>query len=252
MVGALALAFAACANLTASSEGLLSGLTDGQEIAARLRAQRPAENSEINGLLKIRDGDGKRTTLPLKVTTVLGESSWRIVYDAHPADPKAAARLTVIHADNQSPRYQLEGAGAPTPSSISPTPLNGDHAMVPFANTDFWLADLGLQFLYWPEQRLVPDAKITMRKSTPCKVLDSLNPRASDTGYTRVRSWVAIENGGLVYAEAYDYHHKLLKVFEISNVEKVNGHWELKEMKIRNEQTDSVTRLEFDLKVESP
>jgi hypothetical protein len=125
--------------------------------------------------------------------------------------------------------------------------------MVPFVNTDFWLADLGLDFLHWPEQRLVPDAKITMRKSTPCKVLDSLNPRASDAsgpGYARVRSWVAIENGGLVYAEAYDRHNKLLKVFEISNVEKVNGHWELKEMKIRNEQTDSVTRLEFDLKVE--
>jgi hypothetical protein len=124
--------------------------------------------------------------------------------------------------------------------------------MVPFADTDFWLADLGLQFLWWPEHRVVPDAKITMRKSIACKVLDSVNPKAGDSGYARGRSWVAIENGGLVYAEAYDRRNKLLKVFEISNVEKVNGRWELKELKIRNEQTDSVTRLEFNLQVQSP
>jgi hypothetical protein len=40
----------------------------------------------------------------------------------------------------------------------------------------------------------------------------------------------------------------LLKEFAPKSFKKVNGQWELQEMEIRNVQTGSRTRLEFDLK----
>jgi hypothetical protein len=40
---------------------------------------------------------------------------------------------------------------------------------------------------------------------------------------------------------------KLLKEFDPKKVEKVNGVWQLEEMEIRNRQTGSRTRIDFNL-----
>ena len=117
--------------------------------------------------------------------------------------------------------------------------------MVPFAGSDFWLADLGLEFLHWPQQRVL---KKQMRKGLSCDVLQSINPQAGPGGYSRVLSWIAInrpEDIVIVHAEAYDAQNKLLKEFDPKKVEKVNGLWQLEEMEIRNQPTGSPTKIEF-------
>jgi hypothetical protein len=119
--------------------------------------------------------------------------------------------------------------------------------MIPFAGSDFWLADLGLEFFYWPEQKIL---KHEMRRGRACKVLESTNPSPSTNSYLRVVSWIDNESGGIVQAEAYNFKNKLLKEFAPKSFKKVNGQWELQEMEIRNVQTGSRTRLEFDLKKE--
>ena len=92
-----------------------------------------------------------------------------------------------------------------------------------------------------------------MRRGRACKVLESTNPNLSSTNivppiyYSRVVSWIDNESGGIVQAEAYDFKNKLLKEFAPKSFKKVNGQWELQEMEIRNVQTGSRTRLEFDL-----
>src|SRR5947207_4539217 len=107
------------------------------------------------------------------------------------------------------------------------------------------MTDLGLESLHWPEQRIVEEAKIRMRKGRPCKVLESINPRPGALGYTRVRSWIDAEKRQPILAEAYGPDNKLMKAFEIGSVTKVNGRWELKNMEMRNARTDSLTVLEF-------
>ena len=87
-----------------------------------------------------------------------------------------------------------------------------------------------------------------MRRGRSCKVLESTNPDPSPNGYSRVVSWIDNETLGIVQAEAYDAKGKLLKEFYPKSFKKVNGQWELQEMEIRNDQTGSRTRLEFDLK----
>jgi hypothetical protein len=118
---------------------------------------------------------------------------------------------------------------------------------------DFGVADLGLEFFHWPKQKIL---KHEMRRGRACKVLESTNPDLSSTNpfppicYSRVVSWIDNESGGIVQAEAYDAKGKLLKEFAPKSFKKVNGQWELQEMEIRNVQTGTRTRLEFDLKKE--
>ncbi len=113
------------------------------------------------------------------------------------------------------------------------------------AGSDFSLADLGLEFFHWPEQKVL---KKEVRRSRGCTVLESTNPNPSANGYSRVVSWIDSETLGIVHAEAYDANGKLLKEFDPKSFKKVNGQWELQEMEIRNVQTGSRTRLEFDVK----
>ena len=115
----------------------------------------------------------------------------------------------------------------------------------PFPGGDFWAVDLGLEFFHWPDQKIL---KHEMRRGQPCKVLESINPAPSTNGYSRVVSWIDNESGGIVHAEAYDANGGLLKEFDPKSFKKVDGQWQLQDMEIRNAQTGSRTRLEFDLK----
>ena len=116
--------------------------------------------------------------------------------------------------------------------------------MVPFAGSDFWIADLGLEFIHWPRQLLL---KQEMRRSRSCNVLASINPHPAPGGYSRVVSWFDIESGGIVLAQAFDVNDKLLKEFAPKEMKKVQGQWQLEEMEIRNMQTGSRTRVQFSL-----
>ena len=117
--------------------------------------------------------------------------------------------------------------------------------MSPFAGSDFWIADLGLEFFHWPEQKILKPYE--MRRGRACHVLESTNPNPSPNGYSRVVSWIDNETLGIVQAEAYDAKGELLKEFYPKSFKKVNGQWELQEMEIRNDRTGSRTRLEFEL-----
>ncbi len=128
---------------------------------------------------------------------------------------------------------------------LSKTNFFGTQTLPPFAGSDFWLGDLGLEFFHWPEQKIL---KHEMRRGRSCQVLESTNPNPSPNGYSRVVSWIDNETLGIVQAEAYDAKGKLLKEFYPKSFKKVNGQWELQEMEIRNDQTGSRTRLEFNSK----
>ena len=90
--------------------------------------------------------------------------------------------------------------------------------------------------------------KKEIKRSRGCTVLESTNPNPSTNSYSRVVSWIDNESGGIVQAEAYDSKNKLLKEFAPKSFKKIKGQWELQELEIRNVQTGSRTRLDFDLK----
>jgi hypothetical protein len=216
---------------------------EGQQLAAELRLMRPTKNLDVKGFLKIRGADGQRSKVPLTYRFIPGEQGWQSIYQIESGSRGPAERLAVAHTEGGPNRYWHSSANG-TPGSAA-EPLAGDKVMIPFANSDFWLADLGLEFLHWPEQRIVHEAKIKMRKGRPCNVLESINPQPNAAGYTRVRSWIDTKTGGVILAEAYGPDNKLMKEFEVGGLTKVSGHWELKDMEMRSAKTDSKTVLEF-------
>ena len=206
---------------------------EGRALVQELLAQRPAENSTNTGVLKIRDAKGKRSEIPVTIVTLLTATNWQNTYTAAPTTNQEATTLTVVHTDRGTNQYL--------------TKLISSSSMTAFANSDFWFADLGLEFFHWPEQRLL---KRELRRGESCNVLESVNPQPVAGAYSRVVSWIDIDTGGIIHAEAYGHDKKLLKVFEPKKFTKVDGRWQLKEMEIRNEQTDSRTTLVFDLEVD--
>ena len=239
MASILLAAFSAMAQMT---NDLSDAQIQGQQLARKILEQRPDKDFTNSGVLHIRDVNGKRSEIPIRsqiVVTELNSLNWLSIYQTIITNREV--KLMVIHPpDDGSIGYRLFGDGFQKN-------LAGDETMTPFAGSDFWMADLGLEFFNWPEQKIL---KHEMRRGRACKVLESTNPSSTTNGYSRVVSWIDNESGGIVQAEAYDFKNKLLKEFAPKSFKKVNGHWELQEMEIRNVQTGSRTRLEFDLEKE--
>lgn len=216
---------------------------EGAQLIAELRAQRPAENSTMNAVLKLRGTDGERFDIPVKMSTeIVDRSTWRAIYETVPNQSATAEKLVVTRQINGANQYSLAQNGAVA------SPLTGAKIFQPFAGSDFSAADLGLEFLQWPTQKVL---KHEMRRGRPCKVLESSNPNPVPGAYSRVLSWVDNETGGLIRAEAYDVNRALTKEFSLKSFKKVDGRWQLRDMEIISYPRDSRTRLEFDLSVDA-
>jgi hypothetical protein len=205
---------------------------EGQRVVEELLSQVPVKDSTVTGVLKTRGPKGKRMDIPVRCRIVVSNDNWQTVYETLPNTNSLTDVFSFTRPmDGITNAYELNGAR-----------VNGSETFEPFAGSDFWLVDLGLEFLRWPQQRLL---KKELRKGQSCYVLESANP--GDTGYQRVVSWIDIDTGGVIYAEAYDRKNRRIKEFDVKRVKKVNGIWQLQEVQMRNLQNDSRTNLEFDL-----
>ena len=243
----------------ATTTSLSDAEIQGRNLAYELCATRPAENFTNTGVLKIRDGKGKSSEVPIKFETVVTETNWSNIYQEFKGTNAAQYifELTVIHIDANSNKYLVSfpdiNADVSWGAIHSYTQMArmfippGANIMKPFAGSDFWIADLGLEFFHWPQQKILPHTT-NLKRGRSYTLLESTNPNPTTNGYSRVLSWIDKESGGILEAEAYDIHGRLLKDFAPKSFKKVNGQWELQEMEIRNVQTGSRTRLEFDLK----
>jgi hypothetical protein len=224
---------------------------EARALVAAMLAQKPDQNATSTGSVKIRDAAGKTREIPVRFEISSTPTNWVSVYETLPsATQPGGLKLTVIHADEQPNCYTLLDPAAAGATNAAARRLTPDQIMTPFASSDFWIADLGLEFLHWPKQRLL---RKEMRHSKSCNVLESLNPAPVPGGYARVVSWIMIESPhGIVHADAYDARGELLKRFDPKSLEKVQGEYQLEEMEIRNRKTGSQTVIKFDLADTAP
>jgi hypothetical protein len=225
---------------TAATNELSGAELEGRNLVQQLLEQRQSGGFTNTGVLKIRDRIGKRveTAVVFEVqatpTQVVG------IYSAKNFREGAGAQtLRVTHCGPATNSYTLK---TDLGGSNRFQNLTGAETMIPFADSDFWVADLGLEFFHWPGQKVL---KHEMKRGQACKVLESTNPAPATDGYSRVVSWIDNDTLGIVQAEAYDAKGERLKEFAPKEFKKVDGQWQLQEMEIRNIQTGSRTRLEF-------
>ena len=216
----------------------------GDEIAERLRTMQPGGNTEVSGVLIINE----RRKIPVVCNIVTNGNSWKVIYETRPASSSVAAKFIAVHSLTGPNKYlhtRAPGSAAPLPK---PKPLTPNEAAISFAGSDFWLSELGFDFLHWPLQKKLPGQ---MRLGQPCYVLESINPDAPVV--VRMKSFIDKESGGILIAEAYDRNKKMVKEFSLggSSFKKINGQYQLKKMTIRSPREDSETVLEFDLPEEA-
>ena len=218
---------------------------EGARIAAELKAMRPATNTQWTGVLKRRLANRATIEIPVACHIFIETNRWLSIYNSSATTNGPAEKLVVVRYHDGRTEYLYWKAAAGVELPAQPVRLDGASSAKPFAGSDFLLSDLGIEFLQWPNQRLHSGE---MRRGQACFVLDSLNPKPSEGGYARVRSWIEKEHLGLLQAEAYDAAGKLLKEFAAGSfVKDANGNYQLKDMDIRSVGAKSRTELQFDV-----
>ena len=207
-----------------------------------IQSSRPEHDSEIRGVLNI-SRDGKKH-IPVVCRIVVRGNTWQTIYESKATAGVPAELLIITRTAGAVPQYAYARAatvGSPIPQ---PRPIATQQAYVPFAQSDFWLTDLGTEFIFWPEQARL---KGELRLGRDCYILESINPNAGEI--VRIKAFVDKESNGILLAEGYDVRNKLVKEFSLhgSSFKKVNGQWRLEKMDMHNAKTGSQTVLKFDL-----
>lgn len=213
-------------------------LSDGQALVADLLTRMPEPSLRTN-TLRIRAANGAQREVPVKFMVLLTDTNWMSTYETLVSRNSPAYSKLVVYSNGTQPnRYELtDSKGKRYPKA--------NQTMIPFAGSDFWVVDLGLEFLHWPRQLLL---RKELRKGQSCDVLESINPNPAPGAYSRVVSWIDIDTGGIVHADAYDASDKLLKFFAPSELQKVEGRMQVKEIEMRNRQERTRSWVTFDLR----
>jgi hypothetical protein len=215
----------------------------GRALVADLLARKP-EPVTNTGVLRVRGADRLLREIPVKFQISDSPRGVITVYEVlGTAGTEGYSKLTIVHSGHSASTYSLVEDATVAGGNNKARELCGDATMIPFAGSDFWVADLGLEFLHWPKQLLL---RKEMRRSRPCDVLESTRSQPA-TGYSRIVSWIDIESAGILHADAYDANGNLLKQFDPTELQKVGSERQVREIEIRNRQTGSRSAIEFHL-----
>src|ERR1035438_5050282 len=142
----------------------------GRNLAQQLCEAQPAENFTNTGVLQIRDGKGKTSKIPIKFETIVTTTNWSSIYELSPRDfvtnTPVPIKLVVLHGSSNSNQYRLTFYFGGNPERRWTKDRSDIVVIFSFAG-DFCVADLGLEFFHWPEQKIL---KHEMRRGRACKV----------------------------------------------------------------------------------
>jgi len=251
-VGMLAVLLVAFSTAAKATNELSDAEVQGRQLAHQLCEARPAGSFTNTGILLIRNSKGGTIKVPVDCVVLVSQTNWITFYKASRLEGSFHSEgshftdsftsifpIEITHFRDRLSVYKFKFPD-PEPSVLI------TNLFTPFAGSDFWLCDLGLEFFHWPGQKIL---KHEMRRGRSCRVLESTNPNPSPNGYSRVVSWIDNETSGIVQAEAYDAKGNLLKEFYPKDFKKVSGQWRVASMEINNDRTGSRTRLEFNTKL---
>jgi hypothetical protein len=245
--------FFAAGAIAQTTNVLSDAEVQGRALAQKILEQAPANNFTNTGILRIKDAKGMRTDVPVTCQTIVTETNWLTSYQA--SGTNGYENFVAIHTSGQPNAYFYHTnppvpilGGIPYVGHLLPRSpeLSDVEIMVPFAGSDFSLADLGLEFFRWPQQKVLPKTT-NLKRGRDYTLLESTNPHPSANGYSRVVTWIDVESDGILEAEAYDATGKKLKDFYPKDFKKVDGQWQVQTLIMENVQTGSRSRLEFEL-----
>jgi hypothetical protein len=119
--------------------------------------------------------------------------------------------------------------------------MNNEERYHDIRGTGVTYDDLSLDFLYWPSPRLAGKETLRGLKTT---IIELIPPTDAKTPYGSARLWMDQQSGAPLRMEGWNHQGKLLKRFEMIAVQKIDGVWMLKEMRIETLDPESGTILQ--------
>ncbi|MEI9961976.1 MAG: hypothetical protein WDM76_12835 [Limisphaerales bacterium] len=137
-IGAMIL-FAICA-FAETTNAVADAEIQGRQLVQKLLELRPAENFTNTGRLQIRQ-KSRRDDFPFQFQAMVTSSNWQAIYET--TSESYRVKFVIIHDASESHFFEIRND-----KNIESEPTSA------FANSDFWLCDLGLEFFHWPQQKV--------------------------------------------------------------------------------------------------
>lgn len=182
---------------------------DAQDVLRAVRLNQSGQHRELEGRLRTDDA-----VTPFRL--VLDGSEVRYEFN----NPRQAIILKL--GDKSSQLLEETGSGT---AKVAPAKFDA-----PVRGTDITYEDLSLRFLYWPKAKIEGEETVLTRR---CWKLHLEPGSRSDSQYAVVMLWVEKESGAFLRADGYNSDVKLVKRFEVRSVQKADGVWILKQMRIQ-------------------
>ena len=181
-----------------------------EEIMLAVRQSYAQQNQKLRGELR---GDATGRTEPMELT--LGNQVMNFLFTNPPPE---TIRLDL--STTPARLYQeRKGQSKQIPASQLGSKVRG---------MDLNYEDLSLGFLYWPRPQLLREERVSLQKCWRVRVM---NP-GNGGPYHAVDIWVHQATGGAAKMEAYDTSSKVIKRYEVTKLQKVNGVQTLKELRV--------------------
>lgn len=221
--------------------GDLSNLT-GIEMVKEMRSIRPMENTEIKAVIKYRDQDRSWFEHSIKIRTEVDRESWETTYTLLRPNDSLPLAYRISWKEGAMPSYseirRKEG-------EVEEKSVSGRTALF---GSDFYLSDIGFEFLYWPYHRAL-SGPIAMKRGRPAREIESTNPNPNGV-YAKLRYWVDRENFGILQAEAFDAQGASIRSFEPDSIVKVDGRWHIRELQMRDKVDRTRSSIVFEYESE--
>ncbi len=179
------------------------------EILKAVRAAQTAQQQSLHGSLR---------TGPKRIPFQLTMSGNTVRWDF--SDPPQALQLRLGEKE-----ARLEEIGKGGSQKVSAARFDDK-----VRDSDISYEDLSMRFLYWSNAAVEGDQIMLMNR---CWIVRVEPPAKNDSQYSKVKLWIAKNNGALLQAEAYGHDGKLARRFKVISGQSLgDGAWILKEMRI--------------------
>lgn len=184
------------------------------DILHSARVNQMSQEANLNGQLRV----GSQRT-PFVVNLASGVVRYQF------EDPKQEIQLQF---SEKEPSLTETTGESSKPTTVNPAQRLRD--------TSITYEDLALQFLYWPNPKIIGDDNIRTRSAWKIEIQA---PR-KNSQYGVARLWIDKQSGALLKIEGYDKTGRLAKRFEVISAQKIEGQWMLRTMRV--EEFDPATR----------
>lgn len=185
-----------------------------QQILAAAREQVARQNVELQGQLRENE-----MVLPFRLT-----QTGPVIRYAFTNPPLA---LQIRLGESEARLEEITGEGIDK--------ITGAEFDQKVRGTAISYEDLALRFIYWPNACVVGEDTIKTRRVWKLE----LQPPGRQSQYSRVFLWCEQESGALMRMEGYNWSGKLAKRFEVQSVQKIEGRYFLKQMRIEQLQPET-------------